>query len=579
MITLDPFMASAPTSGIQRGRGGFLRSKDGAPYVSDPSGTTVASGARRGEVRRLKYGSPSGAGTLIENDVGLTKHKQRNTFLGIGMSEELREACRALVDMDHGSEAFTKAADSIVIEADKLTRSWLAADRGTHGHLLCELWDKSNGHLILTPEQAAAGELVGLDAFTQTAVVGAWHNLLAHNGLEILAVESSCVDDRWRLAGTLDRLVRTTRPLSFARAGGEIVTVPSGVVIVLDLKFGKTRKAHPIQIASYAQSVPYDTETETRGEWPWEIDQTHALIAHGDFGDDTRPPSIELVWVDLAAGRDHGGECVVQAKAWAARDDVFSVAMLPADVPVGVEPSAAARNSTGATLSGEDKVTPVPLPTSPAPSSAGAPEPSAPLTAGEAACGKQSPTSPAMTPEEYARRYTNEGVFVSTIRALTPDPDRLALVDARAKLATAPTQGADLTDDEFAPLWDMVRGEYQALDPAARSWIGELSSKATRQQLSFHTMTTRTERSYCIARALVSLCQSGCARDEVLRALLALLVGDVALFVGVHPGHVVGSLNHTEAERLCLLVDAFTADRLIGDVDEAGIYRLRETAA
>jgi hypothetical protein len=99
-------------------------------------------------------------------------------------------------------------------------------------------------------------------------------------------------------------------------------------VLILDIKFGKCRKAHPIQIASYAQSRPYDTELELRGEWPWPIDQTHALIAHGDFGDDLRPVSIELVWVDLVAGREHGGQCVVDAKAWAARGDVFSVAQL-----------------------------------------------------------------------------------------------------------------------------------------------------------------------------------------------------------------------------------------------------------
>jgi hypothetical protein len=58
------------------------------------------------------------------------------------------------------------------------------------------------------------------------------------------------------------------------------------------------------------------------------------LIAHGNFGDDFDPPTIELVWVDLKAGREHGGQCVVQAKAWAARDDVFSVAQLPTPVAV-----------------------------------------------------------------------------------------------------------------------------------------------------------------------------------------------------------------------------------------------------
>jgi hypothetical protein len=152
--------------------------------------------------------------------------------------------------------------------------------------------------------------------------------MLERNALTILAIEAACVDDRWRLAGTLDRIVRLGRDLSFAKPDGEIVTIAASTVVVLDIKFGKTRKAHPIQIASYAQSVPYDTELELRGEWGFTIDQDHALIAHGDFGDGFDPPTIELVWVDLKAGREHGGQCVVDAKSWAARDDVFSVGQI-----------------------------------------------------------------------------------------------------------------------------------------------------------------------------------------------------------------------------------------------------------
>jgi hypothetical protein len=326
MTVVDPFMAAAPITGIQRGRGGFYRSKDGAPYVSDPSGELVKSGTRKGEVKRLKYGSPSGAGTLIENDVGLTKYKQRNGLLGIGMSEELREACKALVDMDYGSEQFARAADMIVIKADELTRSSLAADRGTHGHALCEALDRSDDATLMRLYDSA--DDLGLDFDTCLNTVAAWVKLLERNELEILAVEASCVDDRWKLAGTLDRIVRLGKALTFARPSGEVVVVPAGAVLIVDLKFGKTRKAHPIQIASYAQSVPYDTELELRGEWAFTIDQDHALIAHGSFGDDFDPPTIELVWVDLKAGREHGGQCVVDAKSWAARDDVFSVGQI-----------------------------------------------------------------------------------------------------------------------------------------------------------------------------------------------------------------------------------------------------------
>ena len=64
----------------------------------------------------------------------------------------------------------------------------------------------------------------------------------------------------------------------------------------------------------------------------WPIDQTHATHpAHLDvLGAIDGKPSCELVYVDLVAGREHGGATVVQAKAWESRRDVFSVAQLAA---------------------------------------------------------------------------------------------------------------------------------------------------------------------------------------------------------------------------------------------------------
>ncbi len=323
----DAFMTGQRPSGLQKGRGGFLRSADDAPYVTDLTGDLVKTGDRKGEVKRVKYGSPSGVGRLIENDVGLTKYKQRLTLLGIGMDDGLRDACKALEGLE--GDEFRKAADTIVVEADKLTRSWLAADRGSHGHLICERVDRDE---TITEDDIAAGHALGLDRSTMLGVVVAWGRMLADNGLEILAIEAPCVDDSWRLAGTLDRIVRCTRDLRFVMPSGELVVIPAGTVLILDIKFGQLRRAHLIQVASYDQSVPYDTDLETRGEWPWELSHEHALIAHGDFGGEGRPVTIELVWVDLRAGREHGGATVAAAKAWSHRDDLWSIAQLPSDV-------------------------------------------------------------------------------------------------------------------------------------------------------------------------------------------------------------------------------------------------------
>lgn len=504
-VVLDPFMhgVNLRPPGIQRGRGGFLRSADDSPYVSDPLRETVKSGERKGEVKRLKYGSPSGAGRLIENDIGLTKFKQRKALLGIGMSDQLREACKALVDMDPESDEFATCADRIVVDADTLTRSWLAADRGTHGHLICERWDRGEGRLDIID----AGLALGLTPDTQYYVETAWKDMLEHNGLEVLAVEASCVDDQWRLAGTLDRIVRCIRPLRFVRPGGEFVDIPAGTVLVLDIKFGAVRRAHLIQIASYAQSLPYNTETEERHVWPWVIDQRHALIAQGDFGGDGCPVTIKLVWVDLAAGREHGGQTMAAAKDWNSRDDLWSVSQASAE-PVQFAPS---------------KELPFEL-------------------AGDIEISVNLADAVVVPDDEIPAKWESQ-------------PARLALVDARAQLNTNPDQGADVDEVTFAA----AKAHYARLDPAGKAWIAELIGQAKRRGVTFHAREVRSVRTFELYRGLIALAAADHDDDEILRALLAGVVGDVALMPGVEPGHVVGSLDWREASRFAALVDAYNA--------------------
>lgn len=103
-----------------------------------------------------------------------------------------------------------------------------------------------------------------------------WVQLLADNGLEVLAAEQSVVVDDLKLAGTLDRIVRLTKPLTF-----DDVTIPAGTVLVLDIKTSKLHAdddglpsywdTYPVQIAAYASSVPYvisdDFTEERRATW------------------------------------------------------------------------------------------------------------------------------------------------------------------------------------------------------------------------------------------------------------------------------------------------------------------------
>lgn len=506
--------------GIQRGRGGFLRNSADVPYVTDPSGATVKTGPRKGEPKRLAYGSPSNRGKQIENTTNLVKWGERRVVLGIGADPALVEMCAQLTALDVDSDEYKTLADSIILRAKEAAEANLAAERGTHGHALSE--DADDGRDWL--HRAEAGEVLGLDTPVQAALVTAWREMLERTGLEILAIEASCVDDAWRLAGTLDRIARTTRPLRFALVGGEVVEIPAGTVLVLDVKTGQRRlnrdgsvmywQGYAIQIASYAQAAPYDTEAETRGEWAWPISQEHALIAHldiaGALDGDAR---CELVYVDLVAGREHGGECVVAAKAWEQRKDVFSVAMLDAEISPEVVPSP-----------------PVP-----------------PATSGD-------PIAPELPAP-----------------ASGPSP-REQLDAVRAK--GAPAEG----DTSDGGTFDALQARYLALSAEGRGWIQSLTEAAQHALVSFHAKGNRTVRRYEIIRALVLLADDGAPDDETMRCLLATVVGDVAHFASVHVGHLVGSLDVHEAARFAAACDAFVAGRMTATVANDGTVSLHVAA-
>jgi hypothetical protein len=211
-------------------------------------------------VKRTPYSDTSNFGTLIENRGSLEKWSERKVIEGLaeGGFDMLFDAYNAADPDDRLS-----IADQIVARAKEVANASLAADRGTHVHALTEHFDRHQSYKHLIP----AGEPLGITEAQQVAVVTTWHKMLMAHGLEVVAIEASVVDDEWRCAGTLDRLVRCTRELRFALPAGEIVVIPAGTVVVLDIKSGSLRKTAAIQCASYAHSVPYDTATEVRGEW------------------------------------------------------------------------------------------------------------------------------------------------------------------------------------------------------------------------------------------------------------------------------------------------------------------------
>ena len=500
--------AGPPEGAIQRGRGGFYRNAQGTPYVTDPSGALVKTGDRKGQPKRVPYGSPSGAGKQIEDTYNLAKWSEREILYGVGVDPALFVRALELAKLDKGSDEFRTAADRLAVAAKDAARTALAADRGTHAHALTEDYDENRDWIT----RAEAGEVLGIDLAVQRALVAAWRDCLDRNGLEMLAVEEPCVDDVWRLAGTLDRIARCTQPLRFALPGGELVDVPAGTVLVLDVKSGQRRtrndgsiqywQGYAVQIASYAQSVPYDLDTETRGRWPWVIDQDHALIAHLDvLGAIDGNPSCELVHVDLIAGRTHGGATWQSARAWGDRRDVFSAAQVPAPDAAAAEPAAT--------------VEPEPAPVAPAP----------------------------LTPAEQ-----------------------------HAAIAASPDEGGPADPDAIA----VLQRHYGALDAAGATFIRGLISDATRAAVSFHLKGNATVRRFEVVRGLVTLAAAGTDDTETLRCVLASVIGDVAHYPAVTAGHLVGSLSAGEAAIFARRCDELVSTTVPADVDpDTGTVRLR----
>lgn len=312
----------------QKQPGQWRRKGDnGPPIVTDPDGVTT----QAGRVALRTYSRPSNFGKQVENTYNLEKWNERMVALGLSHSMMLAaDLDQIVVELDHDSPEFKSAVDGIVVEAKRRAGAMVKAEQGTVGHLITE--DSDLGRSIIT--RIEQGEDVGLPAHIQLAVREAWQQLIDEH-FEILAVEFPCIYDRWRVAGTGDRIVRVKKPLTFnTPSGWEII--PAGAVLVLDIKTGglKTDRnglplywlSYAVQIAAYALSQPYDIDTETRGEWPWEINSWRALIAHLDIGRalETGEMVAQLVYVDLQAGWE-AGELVCRAKEWQRRKDVFSI--------------------------------------------------------------------------------------------------------------------------------------------------------------------------------------------------------------------------------------------------------------
>jgi hypothetical protein len=307
MPIADPIeLDTAPASryATVRKPGDFARRGDnGPPYVAHPTDTVKPTGRKDeliakcvargidvpdkitvaglvellgGDPKMVLYSRPSSLGSLIGDRTQLVRWGERGLVRGIAMEPQLLARLQGCT-LDEEDEIL----DGIIAAGKEAADLDLAADRGTYVHLICNAADRGEP----LPEPS---ERFGFTAQMVQAIADGWRHLITDNGLEILAIELAVVgDDDPRAAGNLDVIARTTTPLVFGD-----VAIPADVVIVIDIKTSglhpdangvpKYWDDYPIQLARYASSVPYDTDTDTRYPWAAVVDADGANRTVGE---------------------------------------------------------------------------------------------------------------------------------------------------------------------------------------------------------------------------------------------------------------------------------------------------------
>lgn len=200
----------------------------------------------------------------LEDRYNLEKWKLRRVAWGLGQRPDLVLAASAV----HIDDKL--ALDEIAKNAMEAAEASAKATKGTALHKLCERLDR--------------GQPLGNIPPPHDADIRAYEQCMTRHRITHKAIETFRVHDKWRVAGTADR-----------------ISEMDGVNYIADIKTGDIDRMHKIvmQLAMYRLSQPYDIATDKRYDDPYEISQSMGLIIHLPSGSG----ECFLHWVDLAAGR------------------------------------------------------------------------------------------------------------------------------------------------------------------------------------------------------------------------------------------------------------------------------------
>lgn len=256
--------------------------------------------------------------SVIADSYALNQWRNRMVAVGLANNRELYHRAKFLDVREDRTELESLCEDAIRL-ADAIDRAAL----GTRIHLATEQADRRiNGEDIEYTEPDLTHHVVN------------WKTALENAGIEIVAIEDIIAVASLGVAGRLDRIGRTTDPLTI-RIGVKdprTITVPAGTYIIVDLKTGKSLEHawHEIsvQLAIYANHTHRFREGAEGDDLKWyapllNMERRVALVVH--------IPAMEggayLYGVDIEKGW-HGAQLARQVADWHAMTGFSGVAEL-----------------------------------------------------------------------------------------------------------------------------------------------------------------------------------------------------------------------------------------------------------
>ena len=237
------------------------RDRYGRPLVIPPEGG-----------KPIAYTRATTIANSLDDASALTAWKMRMAAIGFTTRPDILLSISAAQDDK-------LAVNSYIEDAMSIAGANKAANIGTAIHKFAESLDKGE-QVGIIPEPY----LTDLKAYEQTT-----------NILNKIFVEQFAVLDKYKIAGTPDRIVEY-----------------NGERFIADIKTG--RLDHPnniaIQLAIYANGLPYDVATATRGTWGG-VNLDKAIVIHLPAG----TGKCELLWIDIKEGKK-GLDFAMKVRKW-----------------------------------------------------------------------------------------------------------------------------------------------------------------------------------------------------------------------------------------------------------------------